>query len=111
MNFEYLFYLLIPVIGYFGYKHNVRGAHKALIADGDYVIVSSTSLARDIKLLRKRVKNADIVKIQVSNSCISLFNPSDNAIDIWLPNKKAVNTVANKASKLFKSAKVVNLCS
>ncbi len=106
-----LFYILIILLGYLGYKHNVKTAYRALIPDGDFVIVSPSSFARDTRFFKQRVKRSDIVKIQISDSCVSLFNKSDHAIDIWLPNRKAIKVIADKAENIFAHAKVVNVCS
>jgi hypothetical protein len=109
MDINYIFWVLLPIIGYFGYRHNVKTAYKALVLDGDFVIISANSIARDTRFFKQKIKVSAIVKVQISDCCVSLFNSSNHAIDIWLPSKKAINVVADRAVNIFKNAVVVNV--
>ena len=111
MDINYFFWILLPILSYFSYKHNVKTAYKALVLDGEFVIVSANSIARDTRFFKQKVKASSIVKVQVSDYCVSLFNSSNHAIDIWLPNKEAINVVADKADSIFKNAVLVTVTS
>ena len=103
-------YIIIAclVIWYIEHKVNLSTSHKALIEDGENVIINPTMLSRCYGFSSKVVAKSNITKIQLANNCVSLFTESNNAIDIWLP-KKYCSNVAERAEKYFKNASLVKV--
>jgi hypothetical protein len=100
-------YIIIAfiVIWFIEHRVNLSSSHKALIEDGNQVIINPTMLSRCYGFSSKVVIKSDITKIQVAGNCISLFAKSGNAIDIWLP-KKSCDSIVNVAQQYFRNASV-----
>lgn len=96
------------IIWFIEHRVNLATSHKALIEDGDNVIVNSTMLSRSYGFSSKVVVKSNITKIQLADNCVSLFTKSDNAIDIWLP-KKSCDNVIHQAQQYFKQAALVKV--
>ncbi|WP_448566478.1 hypothetical protein [Thalassotalea ganghwensis] len=96
------------VIWFIENRVDLSTAHKALIENGDEVIVNPTMLSRCCGFSSKVVTKNKVTKIQLADNCISLFTQSGNAIDIWLP-KKSCGDVANQAKKYFEQASLVKV--
>ncbi|WP_157611065.1 hypothetical protein [Arsukibacterium perlucidum] len=103
-------YIIIAfiIIWFIENRVNLSTSHKALIEDGDNVIVNPTMLSRCYGFSSKVVIKSNITKIQLADNCISLFTQSGNAIDIWLP-KKSCDNVVNQAKKYFGNASLVKV--
>lgn len=52
---------------------------------------------------------SSITKIQLASNIVTLFNKSDNAIDIPVPNRKFTMQVFQSAQTHFKEAEVVEI--
>ena len=100
--------LAFIVIWFIEHRVNLSSSHKALIEDGDKVIVNPTMLSRCYGFSSKVVIKSDITKIQIADNCISLFSKSGNAIDIWLP-KKSCDNIVNLAQQYFRNASLVKV--
>ncbi|MBE0458971.1 hypothetical protein EI167_16295 [Pseudoalteromonas prydzensis] len=103
-------YIIIAfiVIWFIEHRVNLSSSHKALIEDGDRVIVNTTILSRCYGFSSKVVIKSDITKVQIADSCISLFTQSGHAIDIWLP-KQTCNNIVNLAQQYFRNASFVKV--
>ena len=103
-------YIIIAfiVIWFIENRVNLSTSHKALIEDGDNVIVNPTMLSRYYGFSSKVVIKSNVTKIQLANNCISLFTKDGNAIDIWLP-KTSCDNVINQAKKYFENASLVKV--
>ncbi|NDW16693.1 hypothetical protein GTQ48_14355 [Alteromonas genovensis] len=49
------------------------------------------------------------MKIQLAGNCVSLFNKSDNALDIHAPRKALAHNLFVKAKKVFPHAMVIEV--
>ncbi len=74
----------------------------------DSILIRGTIFSRLFNLNVKSVKQSDIVKIQRTGKCISIFNKSDNAYDIFTFTESA-SDVFNQAKKAFPQAKTVEI--
>lgn len=105
----YIFIILTLIIFCFiEHRVNLSSSHKALIEDGEYVIVNPTMLSRSYGFSSKVVLKSDITKIQTADNCVSLFAKSGNAIDIWLP-KKSCGNIVGLAQQYFRNASLVKV--
>ena len=85
-----------------------RRDRNSLVDNGDTVLIRSTIFSRLLNLGAKSVKKSDIVKIQLAGKCVSLFNKSNHAYDIFIVTE-SVKVVFNQAKEYFPSAKVVEI--
>lgn len=75
---------------------------------GNSVIIRATSYARLVNDQTLTIKSEDIVKLQLTGTCISLLSISGHAIDIWL-NKKSIDSTVRNAIECFPHAKLIKL--
>lgn len=79
-------------------------ATKVIVEDGDQVFVADVPAASLYKGFGKTIQKSAIAKIQLADRCVSLFTQSNNAIDIWAPNKTLARTVYDRALLIFPHA-------
>jgi hypothetical protein len=57
----------------------------------------------------KTLPKSSVVKIQLAGNCVSLFNRSDNALDIHAPRKALAHNLFVRAKKVFPHAVVIEV--
>lgn len=76
-------------------------ATKVLAENGDEVFIADVPAANLYKGFGRTIKKSAIAKVQLAGNCVSLFTQSNNAIDIWAPNKTLARTVYERALLIF----------
>ena len=84
----------------------VKQDKNSLILQDNKVLIRSTVFSRVCNLGVRKVKQSDIVKIQMAGKTVSLFNQSNNAYDIFTFVESS-NSVLSQAKAIFPSAEVV----
>lgn len=88
----------------------VKRDKNSFIVQDDKVLIRGTVFSRLFNFGVKTVKQSDIVKVQLAGKCVSVFNQSDNAYDIFTFIESA-NDVFNQAKVIFPNAEVVVISS
>lgn len=70
---------------------------------GDKICVNYSAIGS------KTLPKGSVVKVQLAGNCVSLFNKSDNALDIHAPRKAWAINIFKKAKTVFPDAKVVKI--
>lgn len=92
----YLFLLagLTACLCYWLHRSPRINAPSRVIEDsGETIVLRQSLLARAIKLNGKPVKKSEVVKLQKSDGCLSVFLKSDNAHDIWVSEKRLAEVI------------------
>jgi hypothetical protein len=99
---------LIPLHLYM-YRASAYEPDKILQDNGDEVYISHLPKARLFKAWGKTIPKSFVTKIQLAGNCVSLFNASGNAIDIWVPKAKFAKPVYQRAIAIFNAAETVEI--
>jgi len=92
---------------YFSFSSKFYEPEKVLIDLGEEVFISHLPKARLNKKYGKTIPKSFVVKIQLAGNCVSLFNKSGNAIDIWAPKDQLAKPIFEQAKNFFKNADAV----
>ena len=92
------------VIGYRLFKPKKR--IEVFTDKGEFVTLNAKASSNVIFADVQKLKKTDIVKIQLAGSCLSLFNKSNHAIDIWI-NKHMADHTFSQASSIFPHAEKI----
>ena len=104
--------IIIAVIGLYltfviGYRlFKPKKAVEVFSDKGEFVTLNTSASSNVIFADVQKLKKTDIVKIQLAGSCLSLFNKSNHAIDIWI-NKHMADHTFTQASTIFPHAEKI----
>ena len=113
MNLLFLFVIAsivinIPIL-YFIFSPKFLHSERILVDLEDDLLVAGAPIARVFNKFGKIVPKSNIAKVQVVGKTITLFNKSDNAIDIWITRKDYVEPVVERIQLLCKDVEMVRL--
>ncbi|XPF94714.1 hypothetical protein ACM9HF_01545 [Colwellia sp. RE-S-Sl-9] len=81
---------------------------KSFIDNGDTVVIRNTILSRVFNFGVRTVKKSDINKVQLAGRCISIFNNSNNAYDVFT-HSESPQKVFNQAKAIFTHAEFIEI--
>ena len=102
--FKNLFLILLAVFVLISFIFHHKSRNRELFeVSGDQVLINRTSKLRFSFVHRTAIHINSVVRVEVHGNRLSLFQRSNNAIDIWL-HAEHLESGINKAKSVFSDA-------
>ena len=102
--FKNLFLILLAVFALISFIFHYKSRNRELFdVNGDQVLINRTSKLRFSFVHRTAIHINSVVRVEVHGNRLSLFQRSNNAIDIWL-HAEHLESGINKAKSVFSHA-------
>ena len=102
--FKNLFLILLAVFALISFIFHYKSRNRELFdVNGDQVLINRTSKLRFSFVHRTAIRIDSVVKVEVHGNRLSLFQNSNNAIDVWVQ-PKHLDSEIGKAKNVFSHA-------